>query len=190
MTAWWNELSGTLQLFWGIALVASVLLLIQFAMSILGADSDADFDDGSIDIDGVDVDFTVFSVRSILAFFTFFGWGGVFMLQEGADIWVALMVAVIAGFAAMFIVAYLMFWFSRMTESGTFDPSSILLSQGEVYLPIPGAREGKGKVHIIIGKGMKEMDAMTDEEELETGKKIRVIQVLDSNTLLVESLKT
>lgn len=190
MTAWWNELSGTLQLFWAIALIATVLLLIQFAMSILGADTDADFDDGSIDIDGFDADFTVFSVRSILAFFTFFGWGGVFMLQEGADIWLAMIVAVFAGFAAMFLVAYLMFWFSRMTESGTFDPSSILLSQGEVYLPIPAKRAGKGKVHIIIGKGMKEMNAMTDEGKLETGKKIRVIQVLDANTLLVEGIKT
>ena len=190
MTTWWHDLSGTLQLFWGIALVATVLLLIQFAMSILGADADGDFDDVEIDVDGLELDFTIFSIRSILAFFTFFGWGGVLMLQEGAGIWLALLIAVVAGFGAMFIVAYLMFWFARMTESGTFDPSSILLSQGEVYLPIPGKREGTGKVHIIIGKGMKEMDAMTDNDLLETGMKIRVIQVLDTNTLLVEAIQT
>ncbi|MEZ4948132.1 MAG: hypothetical protein R2769_08455 [Saprospiraceae bacterium] len=188
MTAWWNELSGTLQLFWGIALIASLLLLIQFTMSFLGGDTDADLDGAEVDVDGFDADFTVFSIRSILAFFTFFGWGGTLTLQEGATIWFALIVAVVAGFIAMFIVAYLMFWFAKMTESGTFDPSTILLSQGEVYLPIPESRSGKGKVHVIIGKGMKEMDAMTDASSLPTGSKIRVIQVLDPNTLLVEAI--
>ena len=41
---WWVTLSGAQQAFWGIAIVFSILFLIQFVFSLIGLDADADMD--------------------------------------------------------------------------------------------------------------------------------------------------
>jgi len=77
---WWVHLSGAEQVFWAIAVIFTILFTIQFVISLIGLDFDSDVDvDGThADVHGGDFDvdpsFTLFSVRSIIAFFTFFGW--------------------------------------------------------------------------------------------------------------------
>ena len=59
----------------------------------------------------IDADFQLLSVRSIIAFFTFFGWTGVLMLQGGSSALIATGAALVSGLLAIFIVGYMMFWF-------------------------------------------------------------------------------
>ncbi len=192
---WWESLSNAQQIFGAISIIFSVLFLIQFVLSLVGLDFDGDADfDVSSDVDGgseysLDTDFTLFSVRSIIAFFTFFGWTGVLVLNSGGGIWAAVTFASIAGFVAMFIVGYMMYMFSKLSESGTFQSKSALYNTGEVYLNIPSAKSGYGKVHLKIQGSLKEMDAVTEGLALPTGASVRVIEVLDENLLLVEPLE-
>lgn len=188
MTQWWQELSGTQQVFWSIAIFFTTLLLIQFAISFFGGDLDGDGDGDTFDGHGMDSDFAIFSFRSVIAFFTFFGWGGVLVLGEGGSIWLALAVAVAAGFAAMFMVAYMMYWFSKLTQEGNIDMSAALLSTGEVYLTIPAGQAGVGKVHLHIGNTVRELDAVTKGDTLVTGSKIRVLDLAENNIVIVESI--
>ena len=117
---WWVALSGAQQAFWGIAIVFSILFLIQFVFSLIGLDADTDMDGdldiaGDVDTDpgfGLDADFTVFSVRSIIAFFTFFGWTGVLVLNAGGNVLSAIGFSFLSGTIAMFIVGYLIYLFS------------------------------------------------------------------------------
>lgn len=190
MNDWWTSLTSVQQIFWGISIVFTVLFLIQFLMSIIGADleADGDLDLEHSDFHGVNVegDFTVFSVRSLIAFFTFFGWAGVLVLGEGGGLYLALGAAVFSGFLAMFIVAYMMFWFSKMTQGGNVDLNTALLSTGEVYFPIPGEKKGSGKIHILIGNSYREVDAVTEGPAIPTGKKVRVTEVIDEKLIKVE----
>jgi len=55
-----------------------------------------------------------------------------------------------------------------------------------VYLKIPGEKRGEGKVQISIQGAIREFNALTAGEELETGAPIRVVEVINDNTLLVE----
>ncbi len=199
MTVWWHELTEAAQVFWGIAIIFSLLFLIQFSLSMIGADFDGDADidvDLDVDIDdldgsegGLDGSFSLFSLRSILAFFTLFGWAGVLVLANGRGLWIALTSAVISGFIAMFAVAYLMMWFSRLTEEGNINLSAALLSIGEVYLTIPAKQSGLGKIHLQIGNSLKVYDAATEGKAIPTGSKIRVVQLLPENVFLVELVK-
>jgi len=59
---------------------------------------------------------------------------------------------------------------------------------GEVYLPIPRLRSGKGKIHILIDDSLKELDAITEGEQIMTGTRIKVLKVLKNNVMLVEAL--
>lgn len=191
MSSWWEALSGPQQVFWGIAIVFSILFLIQFVFSLIGldfdSDTDTDFHADTIDHNfSLDTDFTLLSVRSIIAFFTFFGWTGVLVLNSGADVWSALGFSSLAGLAAMFIVAYLVYLFSRLSQEGNIDMRRALYQTGEVYLSIPANKNGTGKIHIQIEGAFREVEAVTNGDALPTGSKVKVVEVIDDNLLLVE----
>lgn len=190
--SWWGNLSGTQQIFWAIAVVASVLFLIQFVFSIIGVDLDADADiemDTDITDTGysLDADFSMFSMRSIISFFTFFGWTGVLVLNAGGTTMNALIASTAAGTAAMLLVAYMMWQFAKLSQDGTADITTALFQTGEVYLTIPANNTGKGKVHITVQGALKELDAITEEKRsIPTGAFIRVVEVMKDNILMVE----
>lgn len=190
-TSWWEGLNGTEQVFWGIAIVFSVLFVIQFILSLIGLDFDTDMEIGSVDVDadtGLDADFSIFSIRSIIAFFTFFGWTGVMVLHTGASVWAAIAAASLSGTLAMLLVGYMMYKFSQFDESGNFNSTSALNNVGEVYLVIPEAKSGYGKVHLKVKGALREMDAVTDEtQQIPTGSKVKVIDILKDDLLLVET---
>lgn len=75
---------------------------------------------------------------------------------------------------------------SRMEQSGTINMANAVGCKGNVYLKIPGEKQGEGKVQISIQGAIREFDALTAGEELETGAPIRVVEVINDNTLLVE----
>ena len=196
---WWVALSGPQQVFWGISIVFSILFIIQFVFSLIGLDADTDIDgdievSGDMDTDpgfGMDADFTVFSVRSIIAFFTFFGWTGVLVLNAGRSTITAITFASIAGILAMLLVGYLIYLFSKLSQEGNYNINNALFNTGKVYLTIPPAESGEGKIHLIIDGTMREMEAITKErEKIPTGADIRVVEVLDNNVLLVEPIES
>ena len=186
---WWVSLSTPLQIFWGIALVSSVLFVIQFVLSLIGLDSDTDVD-VSGDIDGdfsLDADFTVFSLRSIIAFFTFFGWMGVISLNGGTSLINSLIFSTLSGLAAMFLVAYMMWTFSKLGESGNLLLENAIYNTGEVYLPIPAESEkGVGKISIMVDGALRELEAKSSGLALPTGTPIKVIDITRENVLIVE----
>ncbi len=194
--SWWSTLSGTQQLFWSIAIVSSVLFVIQFVFSLIGVDldTDAEIDVGGADMDdtgySLDESFSIFSTRSIIAFFTFFGWTGVLTLNAGGSTMTALIAASLSGIAAMFLVAYLMWQFAKLTQEGNVDINTALFKSGEVYLTIPPKNEGQGKVHINIQGVLKEVDAITDSDNpIPTGSFIKVVEVVKNRILVVKLIE-
>lgn len=188
---WWETLSAPQQVFWVISIVFSILFLIQFVFSLLGLDfdseSDADFhtDVAAHDFT-LDTDFTLLSVRGIIAFFTFFGWTGVLALNAGLGVLLSLALATLSGIIAMALVAYLIFLFSRLTQEGNLDIRKTIRTTGEVYLTIPANKNGTGKIHIKVEGVFREIEAVTAGDTLPTGTKIKVVEVIDENLLLVE----
>ena len=196
---WWYNLRFEEQVFWTIAVIFSILFLLQLVSSILGIDVDSDFEidvdtdfDGSIDSDGhfdIDPEFTLFSVRSIIAFFTFFGWVGVITLSGGMDIKLAIFVSFISGVIALVFVAFILYQLVQLAEEGTVDIEDVLGKYGKVYIPIPPNREGIGFVTVDIGNKIMELRSVTDGERLDTGTIIYIFKILDDNILLVGKIK-
>ncbi len=214
---WWSQLSSGEQFFWGTAIISTILFVLQTALTFLGLDGDTDVDvdlDGDVDVDlsfdgdldgdldgdfdgdggdgghfGMDHDFRIFSIRSIIAFFTFFSWGGILILNAGMSIYLAVLVGLGFGLTAMFFVAWVLFKVANLTEVGTEDLSLAIGQTGEVYIPIPRERTGKGRIQIIISQGIKELDAITDDTRIATGEKVTVLDILPDNVLVVERKK-
>lgn len=187
ITDWWYDLAIMEQVFWGIAIIFSTLFIIQFGLSIFGLDFDTDVDiDGADTSYSLDPSFTLLSVRGIIAFFAFFGWTGILALGRGYGNAVIIGMALVAGLLAMVTVAYLMFLFHQLAERGNADLNDLIFQDGSVYLTIPGYRKGKGKVHVTLSNSLREMAAVTEGEELKTGRTVKIIEIIENNVLVVE----
>ncbi|MCM1298689.1 MAG: NfeD family protein [Firmicutes bacterium] len=164
----------------------------------LGADVDIDIDGDMGDIDGShgDVnnssdlaDFRLLSVQSVIAFLTIFSWSGITALSNGMVPWGALLLAAALGFGAMFLVAKIIQWSSKLAQNGTFNVKNLLGESGTVYIPIPSKGSGTGKINISCGERFMEFDAVTEEQEtLKTGTAVRVVDIIAGATLVVEKV--
>ena len=176
MTAYWVlAIAGTL--FFGI-----ICLLSLFG---LGGIDHADFDaDGSV-LDHTDtgyLDFKLFSLRSILAFLTVFGWGGVIWGSRGIS---GFLLALACGFVTMLITASILYFTMRLQSSGNVRPEDFAGRSGTVYLSIPGGVTEAGKVVVSCGGATHELSAVA-EEPIPTGTPIVVVKSIDGQHFLVK----
>ena len=193
ITLWWAGLTPVMKILWVATLAATLIFIIQSILSFVGADADAsaDFDidgDADMSMDGA----SLYSFRNFVNFILGFGWSAI-LLQPSIPSWpVLILVSVIIGVALVAGVMYLFKWLASMQQSGNINLEKAAAgSEGTVYLTIPGARAGKGKVQITISGAVREYDAVYEgESALKTGTPIRVVDVIDSNTLLVEDINT
>ena len=191
MITWWTSLSTAMQVLWAITLSASLIFVIQTVMTFLGlGDHDADFDldtsDGSFD---ADPSMNLLTFRNLVSFCLGFGWTAVLMHEKIQSNALLIIVSVIVGILLVTVVMWIFKWLSGMQQTGNIDVhKSAVGCEGKVYLTIPGERKGEGKVQITINNAVREYDAVTDGETIPTGKAIKVTEVINDYTLLVEEL--
>lgn len=191
MITWWTSLSTAMQVLWAITLSASLIFVIQTVMTFLGlGDHDADFDldtsEGSFD---ADPSMNLLTFRNLVNFCMGFGWTAVLMHEKIQSNALLIIVSVIVGILLVTVVMWIFKWLSGMQQTGNIDVhKSAVGCEGKVYLTIPGERKGEGKVQITINNAVREYDAVTDGETIPTGKAIKVTEVINDYTLLVEEL--
>ena len=191
MITWWTSLSTAMQVLWAITLSASLIFVIQTVMTFLGlGDHDADFDldtsDGSFD---ADPSMNLLTFRNLVNFCLGLGWTAVLMHEKIQSNALLIIVSVIVGILLVTVVMWIFKWLSGMQQTGNIDVhKSAVGCEGKVYLTIPGERKGEGKVQITINNAVREYDAVTDGETIPTGKAIKVTEVINDYTLLVEEL--
>lgn len=203
LVEWWNSLSLVSQIFYCIAIPATLVLLIQTILMFFGiGDGDADFDAPDFDFDGdgigddfdMDIDdvaglesLHIFTVRGIIAFFVIFGWVGVVMEAANINLLITLLVATACGFAMMVLIAYLFRIVMRLKSDGNTDNRNALGSAGKVYLTIPPSRSGEGKVNVMLQGTYVERNAVTDETEaIPTGCEVIVVGTSGQTSLVVK----
>lgn len=184
MVDFWTHLSVLEKIFSAVALFSNLILLMQVIAAMFLGDMDLDDFDGDLT---VDTELPVLSVKALTAFFTFFGWTGYLLLRDGVWVLAAVAWAVFAGAVALYFTAWLLKKMARLEHQMQIDLSTTLYQEGEVYLTIPGALRGVGKVHILVQGTLREVDAKTRGLQIPTGEKIAVEEVKDT-TLLVARL--
>ena len=90
--------------------------------------------------------------------------------------------------AAFFVIAGFLFVQARkLTSSGNVDYATSIGTNGSVYLKVPASRAGRGKVEINASGRMSIVGAITDDEaEITSNTRVRITEVIDSSTVLVE----
>lgn len=191
MITWWTSLSTAMQVLWAITLSASLIFVIQTVMTFLGlgdhdVDMDLDASDGSFD---ADPSMNLLTFRNLVNFCLGFGWTAVLMHEKIESNALLIIISVIVGALLVTAVMWIFKWLSGMQQTGNIDVhKSAVGCEGKVYLTIPGERKGEGKVQITINNAIREYDAVTDGETIKTGTAIKVTEVINDYTLLVEEL--
>ena len=199
ISTWWASLSVIMKILWGVTLTASLIFLIQSIMTFIGADAgeggiDADVDTG-FESDAADATVeggtNLYTFRNFVNFILGFGWSAILLQDKIQSVPLLLIVSAVIGVALVAVVMYLFKWLSSMQQSGNINVYKAAVDcQGKVYLTIPGERAGTGKVQITINNSVREYAALTDGPELKTGTDIKVVDVVSSDTLLVEELNS
>jgi hypothetical protein len=196
IATWWAELSPAMKILWAVTLSASLIFIIQTVMTFLGADSGGDFDvDTSADIDptlsNIEGGSNLYTFRNFVNFCLGFGWSAILLRSSISSTAVLIIVSVLVGAGLVTLVMYLFKWLSGMQQTGNINVyKSAVGCQGKVYLTIPGARAGEGKIQISIQGAVREYNAQTDGDTIKTGTPIKVTEVINESTLLVEELNS
>ena len=190
MMEFFDGMSTLEQTYWIIALVSSTVFLFIFITTFIGGgDADMEADANDFEADDGGVGFQFFTFKGIVAFFTIFGWSGVTCIDNGLTTTSTLLISTIAGFIMMVLTSSLFYWMHKMAESGTLKMKNAIGVICEVYLPIGANREQIGKVQINVQGSLRELEAITDEdEELKTGTLVKVTEILNAEILLVKKI--
>lgn len=188
MEAWWDSMDFFMKSVWCITLFASLVFIIQTILTFAGMDSDGGMDveaDGFLH--GKSMPFQLFTFRNFINFFLGLGWS-LITFENTFDSPVAwVLVSTLIGLLLVAAVMMIFRFMSKMEQSGTIDIKNAVGCKGNVYLKIPAGKEGEGKIQISIQGAIREYNAMTTGEELKTGSPVRVTEVINGNTLMVEA---
>lgn len=194
------------------AIIGGTVLIAQFVLTLIGlghADLDVDVPhDFNVEFDGADLGhvgeiggaadvqdvgdahysstrlFGVMSFRAIVAAITFFGIFGMTALSAGMSPPAQILIAVVGGGVAMYVVGWLMTMLKRLGNDGTLRIQHAIGKIGTVYVPIPGGKTEAGKVQLKVQERLVEYAAMTSHgATLPTGARVEVVGLIGPSTL-------
>lgn len=188
-----------LHVFMFCSVLGGTILVIQTLLSVIGigdTDMDVDFE---VDVDAPDGEvghhhsgysvFKVVSFRTMVAGITFFGLAGWGTLAATGNPLYAVIAAVLAGLAAIFIVYSIYKWMDSMKFQGNVSEEKLVGATGSVYVRVPPQGKGAGKVLVTQQNRTMEYEAFSADAELSTGTQIVVTKVISHSAVEVAEVK-
>ncbi len=191
MMDFFNSLETSQKFFWAIAVCASLVFVIQTVLTFIGLGADTDVDAGPMDSAG---DVTedgglngVFSFRNLINFLLGYGWAGVLLDETIASPLLLQIVAIVVGLLFVLAFVFMLSQVMKLSHDGSFRLSESVGLTADVYLRIPAARSGRGKVQVSVKGSVHEIDAITDNDaEIPTGGQVKILEVAGDDVVVVK----
>src|SRR5262245_38198707 len=132
--------------------------------------------------------FMVVTFQALVAAIAFFGVSGRAALAADVAPSKAALIAIAMGLAAMYCVYYLVRMLHAFNADGTVRIEGALGQVATVYIPIPAANAGAGKIQMNLQNRVIEFEAMTAQDRLPCGAKVTIVGLLGPDTVAVERL--
>jgi hypothetical protein len=178
---------------WYIAVPVTVFYLAQIVMTFMGMDGydgvDADFDSDLELEDGESGTLQLFTVKNAVGFLMGLSWGAIIGLKDLS--WgetSSFILGIFLGILIVLIQSSLFYFMSKLERKNVPSLQGAIGQTATVYLKIPEAIYGNGKVAVIINGSKKILDAFSTSGEIPTGGQCRVVAVVN-DTLHVEPIK-
>lgn len=185
---WWAGLTTAQQFFYGIGIIAGIVTLIMAVLGLFGlGHHDMDVS-GHIDADHFDGS-SLFSTKPLTGFFLAFGWVGGIALESGMSLAMAAIVASVSGIVVMLVLAWTIKTIYSMRSDGTRQINDAIGAIGTVYVTLPPARASGGQVNVTVSGRLETLPALNAAlRAIPSGEKVKVVGVVDTNTVLVEPI--
>jgi len=172
------------------ALIGTAIFLLRLAAALfLGVDGDVDIDfDADADVDvGHGAGFGLISLFSITSFVMGAGWAGLAArIEWGLGTIAAGFAAAGIGFAMMLMAASIMFVMRKAQHEVKVDHHSAVGKTGTAYQNIPAKGEGVGKVRVTVSEQSMIVPAVSTGEAIASFAAVRILDVRDDKTFIVE----
>jgi membrane protein implicated in regulation of membrane protease activity len=192
-------------IYWASAIGGGTFFIARTVLMFIGGDLDNETDvggehagihvhtDGEVesefDVDHVstDFDFKLLSMQGITAFFMMFGLVGLALFHSNIHAMLTAIGGTAAGLFTVYIISLVFMGMSRLQSDGTLVIDNAIGQSGKIYLSIPS--KGSGQVQVVVQGALKIFDAVSEDgKKIITGESVKIIKVIDGNTLLVEKL--
>ncbi|MFO1077872.1 MAG: hypothetical protein U1E73_09125 [Planctomycetota bacterium] len=177
------------------AAIGGAVLVLQFLLLLVGAGGDHDLGDAHGHDFGAGHDGTVghdqssflklISLQTLTTFTTFFGLIGLGGERIGWSPGLVVATATAAGVGALWLVARAMHGLARLQSQGNVDLKNAIGVTANVYLRIPAAGSGHGRVLVHVQGRTIECRAVSIDREIPTGTPVRVLELEDDELLVV-----
>ena len=192
MKEWFENLSVLEQIYFWLGIVSTLFMIVQIilmCLSSFGGDVDID-GDGDIDVD-TDSGVSIFTLKSITAFFAVGSWSGLLTCALVASKlqWLSIIIALIAGGIAMTVMVLLLRAIVKLQCNGAFEIEKIVGQTATVYVSVPPSRSGRGKITMNAQGRFVELDAVTDEDTRLAVDEVVEIVSTDNECTVVKRVK-
>ena len=182
-----KALDPMLQGYWVLAILSSIVFIVQAIATFVGFDADTDVSGGDADFDADG--FHIVSIKPIVCFILGFGWTGVLFWDTIENPVLLTLLALVVGLIFMFTLALLLRWVMKLDKDNTFRTEQIVGLVADVYLRIPASRMSTGKIIVSLNGSIHELEALTDDTEtIPTGGKAEIVAVVKGSTVLVKKI--
>jgi hypothetical protein len=183
--SFFTEQTTLMQIFWGSAIISTVIMLIQTILSLIGMsdlDLEVGVDGGLDDCSGADL----FTIKNIVNFFVGFGWTGVSFRSYIESDLLLVLISLLVGVCFVIIFIIIFKQLMKLESNSAVGADACVGRTADVYLRIPANRSGKGKIQLSLNGAAREFDAVTDESEpIPSGAVVTVKEIVGKSVLLV-----
>lgn len=184
-----ENLDPLLKTFWFVAIPTSLIFIIQTVMTFMGTDSSdglqPDFDG---DLNGADAPFQLFSLRNLINFLLGFSWTGISFYTTISNKPLLIFLSLVVGVLFVYLFFVIIRQVQKLAEDNSFKIANTLNKTAEVYLTIPENKKGKGKIMISVNGAFHELEAMTENDKIQSGAVVKVVRIENDNILIVETI--
>jgi hypothetical protein len=183
----WNTFFGDSAAWYTIpAIVGTTFFTLRIVLMLVGlGHGDLEI---SHDIDHPDSshDFQIFSLQSIAAFAMGFGWGA-FAAYRGTQWGIGgeLASGGICGGIMVWALAVGLRAMADLTSSGNIEIARAVGREGDVYVTVPAGGTARGQVRLVIEERQRIYNAISGEDDLPRGTRVKVVKINDDNTVTV-----
>lgn len=198
MIEWFNSFPIVIRCLLVVALMMSIVMVIQIIMLLVGLGSDSSYDGGDQDFDSGDVandadvtDFfglRIFTIRNAIAFLAIGGWVTALVYKMSNSEVLAYIIGFVAGVLTAILMAFAMKQISKLQSNGNLNIEKCVGHKAKVYLTIPKKKTGEGKITVLLQDVLCEFSAVTeDEEDIPTGGSVKIIAVKDGEIVVTKN---
>lgn len=182
--SWWGGLGAAQTLFYSVGLLAGAVIIVLLLVAVIGLEhGDGDFTGDHGD------DWGLLSLKPIVGFFLAFGWGGAFAINAGWSVFAASAFATLIGGCMMFGVAYVLRSTRKLQADGTIQLKNAVGTIATVYVSVPPGGQSGGQVTVpFSGRTLTLQALQAGATPIASGVKVRVTELIDQQTVRVESL--